>query len=456
MNKRRMLVIIAMLVCIVIVCICSSCRGNKTNPDSQLQNNAGNVNSSDSCSEHVYDEGVVTKEATCTEQGVKKQTCGKCNGTREISIPMLGHDFNEGVITLKPTLNSKGKTLYTCKRCGVSEEREDIEELPCAYTITMEGIGKLNLPEDGVYELDTPEKIGYAFVKWVDSQGNDFASSGVINKNITVKAVWEIVDTKTVAELEERAAAGVAEIRIANDIVIDRPIFFTEETNLFAVGNVKLIRKSDYAGDMFVIGRDKNGTPSIVLGKQAILTLGGNDGTVTIDGNKSALEVTVAGSAIFVADSATVNIKDGTVISNHKKLDNDRSIAFNTDLVGGAAIAIMNGTVKMYGGTIENNIVATEYTKTENDDGTKTTTEKAGCGGAIYNAGSFHMYGGTITANEALRGGAIYNNGIVYLEKGLISNNIGYSWRRSLNLFTRKRTNLHWYRGWIRRYNLFK
>ena len=442
-----MLSIIVMLICIAVIFAFSSCKKKKTDPnsvttDNQLQEGVEDEETStplsDACIAHVFDEGVIIKEATCSEKGSKKQTCEKCNGTREVFIPMLAHDFDKGVVTLEPTLNTKGKTLYTCKTCGFSEEREDIDMLPCAYTITMEGIGQLNLPADGIYKLDTPKKLGYSFVKWVDSEGNDFASSGTVKKDVTVKAIWAISDTKTIAELEERAAAGVAEIRVANDIIIDRPIFFTGETNLFASGNVKLTRKSDYSGDIFVIGQDKNGTASVVLGKQAILTIGGNDGTITIDGNSSELKLTVAGSALFVCDSAAVNIKDGTVISNHKKLDNERSIEVKkADIVGGAAIAIMNGTVKMYGGTIENNIVVTEYTKTENADGTTTSSEIAACGGAIYNAGSFYMYGGTITKNEALRGGAIYNNGVVYLEKGTISNNTAHSFGGALSSSSR-------------------
>ena len=96
--------------------------------------------------------------------------------------------------------------------------------------------------------------------------------------------------------------------------------------------------------------------------------------------------------------------------------------------VGGAAIALMNGVVNMYGGVIENNSVVTEYTIEVAEDGTETWLENAGCGGAIYNRGNFNMYGGVIRNNEALRGGGIYNDEIVLLVAGTISENTSFSY----------------------------
>ena len=38
---------------------------------------------------HNWDEGVVTKEPTCTETGIKTYTCTECNGTKTEEIPMV-------------------------------------------------------------------------------------------------------------------------------------------------------------------------------------------------------------------------------------------------------------------------------------------------------------------------------------------------------------------------------
>ena len=55
--------------------------------------------------EHAWDEGKVTKEATCTEKGEKTFTCTKCEATKTEEIAALGHDFKDG----------------TCTRCNTAE-----------------------------------------------------------------------------------------------------------------------------------------------------------------------------------------------------------------------------------------------------------------------------------------------------------------------------------------------
>lgn len=45
---------------------------------------------------HTWDAGVVTKEATCTEAGVKTYTCS-CGATYTKDIPAKGHNYNNGV-----------------------------------------------------------------------------------------------------------------------------------------------------------------------------------------------------------------------------------------------------------------------------------------------------------------------------------------------------------------------
>ena len=47
-----------------------------------------------SCVEHDWDLGVITKDATCTTDGVKTYTCLNCGETKDEKIPALGHDFD--------------------------------------------------------------------------------------------------------------------------------------------------------------------------------------------------------------------------------------------------------------------------------------------------------------------------------------------------------------------------
>lgn len=80
---------------------------------------------------HSYDEGTVTREATCTEDGTMTYTCTICGATYEEVIAATGHDY-EAVVT-EPTATEKGYTTYTCKHCGdryVSDYTDPIGEDP--------------------------------------------------------------------------------------------------------------------------------------------------------------------------------------------------------------------------------------------------------------------------------------------------------------------------------------
>ena len=68
-----------------------------------------------------------TKEATCTEDGcttVKCEACGTIISKTE--LPATGHTWNQGTVTKKATCNEKGEIKYTCENCGA----EKIKELP--------------------------------------------------------------------------------------------------------------------------------------------------------------------------------------------------------------------------------------------------------------------------------------------------------------------------------------
>ena len=51
------------------------------------------------CTEHTWDEGKVTKAATCTEDGEMLYTCTRCGETKTEIIPATGHNYEDGVCT---------------------------------------------------------------------------------------------------------------------------------------------------------------------------------------------------------------------------------------------------------------------------------------------------------------------------------------------------------------------
>lgn len=69
---------------------------------------------------HSYDEGVVTKEPTCTETGTTTYTCTNpgCTSSYGVPIQSLGHSYGEEVIEKAATCTEMGTASKTCTRCN--------------------------------------------------------------------------------------------------------------------------------------------------------------------------------------------------------------------------------------------------------------------------------------------------------------------------------------------------
>lgn len=85
-------------------CTVSGCKETKTEP---IEKTA-----------HAWDNGKVTKEPSCTETGVKTFTCGVCSETRTEPIDKTAHSYDGGTLTVIPTLTGKGEMTFKCGVCG--------------------------------------------------------------------------------------------------------------------------------------------------------------------------------------------------------------------------------------------------------------------------------------------------------------------------------------------------
>ena len=98
---------------------------------------------------HSWNEGEVTKEATCTEAGEKTFTCGVCETTKTEPIAALGHDpeHHEAVAA---TCKAEGNIEYwTCKREGCGRYFSDEackNEITAAETVIAKTAHTLGEP----------------------------------------------------------------------------------------------------------------------------------------------------------------------------------------------------------------------------------------------------------------------------------------------------------------------
>ena len=98
---------------------------NANNEDISMGISGGSVTIDKPVCNHVWDEGKVTKDATCTEDGVKTYTCTVpgCGETKTEVISATGHKFGEWKVTKAATCTEKGEETRECA-CGEKEVRE--------------------------------------------------------------------------------------------------------------------------------------------------------------------------------------------------------------------------------------------------------------------------------------------------------------------------------------------
>lgn len=105
---------------------------NSGNNGNHNGNNGGNNDNHNSNTEkphvHKYNSGVVTKEPTCTDTGIKKYTCVNGDYSYDEKIPALGHNpvQRTETVTVKeawdePVLEPR----YICNGCGASFKTEE-------------------------------------------------------------------------------------------------------------------------------------------------------------------------------------------------------------------------------------------------------------------------------------------------------------------------------------------
>lgn len=113
--------------------------GNNDNHNGNNGDNNGNHNGDNKPTEkphvHKYNSGVVTKEPTCTDTGVKTYTCANNDDSYTETIPALGHDYvtHTETVTVKeawdePVLEPR----YICNGCG--EQFKTVDEF-CVHSI---------------------------------------------------------------------------------------------------------------------------------------------------------------------------------------------------------------------------------------------------------------------------------------------------------------------------------
>ena len=115
--------------------------------------------------EHTYDDGKITKQATCISQGVFTNTCTACGTTKVSSIETVAHkdEYHD---------DQAGKHIHTCLSCSLNEKNEHTptgEGVSFAATCTEDAYTEYVCADcEGIYKVyDTTNKAtGHRFSNW--------------------------------------------------------------------------------------------------------------------------------------------------------------------------------------------------------------------------------------------------------------------------------------------------
>ena len=136
---------------------------NKTYNDTREQNLAAQG--------HSWNEGVITKEPTCQEKGLKTFTCTVCGQTRTEDLPIIDHNYGELIPEKAATCAEAGmKAHYECSMCGklFDEEKNETTETALSIPMTKHVLVKTDAKaatceEDGNLAYWTCENCGKIF-----------------------------------------------------------------------------------------------------------------------------------------------------------------------------------------------------------------------------------------------------------------------------------------------------
>lgn len=155
--------------------------------------------------EHSYDDGVVTKEATCTEAGVKTYTCSKCGDTKTEEIAATGHTWDGIVCTVCGVYSielSKTGTEYTdaggltlVLNTFTHTESDGYKEYSINYTLTNSVSGSEIGP--GLFKIIYKTASGYDS-SFQTGVFNNLYYGGTLTKTYS----WKLTSDKTFVCLE--------------------------------------------------------------------------------------------------------------------------------------------------------------------------------------------------------------------------------------------------------------
>ena len=164
---------------------------------------------------HTWDEGKITKNATCTEKGIKTFTCTVCESTRIEEIPATGHGNTITKFEKEASCKSEGYTgdVY-CQDCGKlieegkilpkTEHTWNASEITQAATCTGEGIKTFTCTSCGTIRTDIIPATGHGITEIRNVKEATYTEEGYTGDIYCTVCGQKIGSGSTIAKLEQQ------------------------------------------------------------------------------------------------------------------------------------------------------------------------------------------------------------------------------------------------------------
>lgn len=136
---------------------------------------------------HTWDEGKITKEATCTKKGTKTFTCTVCGKTRNQEVSVVAHKFTTWKTTTAATALASAKQTHKCSTCGKTETRNYGNKLKPSIKVNISSILLKTSQKTTLLRVSGLAK-GDSIVSWKSSNTNIAKVYGRSNGTCTIQA----------------------------------------------------------------------------------------------------------------------------------------------------------------------------------------------------------------------------------------------------------------------------
>ena len=136
---------------------------------------------------HTWDEGKITKEATCTKKGTKTFTCTVCGKTRNQEVSVVAHKFTTWKTTTAATVLAPAKQTHKCSICGKTETRNYGNKLKPSIKVNISSILLKTRQKTTLLRVSGLAK-GDSIVSWKSSNTNIAKVYGRSNGTCTIQA----------------------------------------------------------------------------------------------------------------------------------------------------------------------------------------------------------------------------------------------------------------------------